>query len=165
MIGIISADAAAWNEDVTRSRRALTVAQAMRINAEYEEQEAVQRSIDRAFPVLAAFREDTPRPDGGCPALDGQCTGQDCQDPREVVHHGPEHGLRVSFAEKALMPFELAQWGSDAPALAFFADGSWPELDVDQVDELLLALDEYAGALRRARQHLEEATRRSGGGR
>ncbi|MGP4092569.1 hypothetical protein [Streptomyces sp. KR55] len=94
-----------------------------------------------------------------CLALDGQCTREDCGNPREPVHYGPEHGLRVSFADEPLLPFELAQWGDEQPSLSFFADGSWPDLDLGQVDELLLALDQYTGALRVAREHLAAARR------
>ncbi|MFF9494253.1 DUF6907 domain-containing protein [Streptomyces flaveolus] len=97
-----------------------------------------------------------------CDALDSQCTGESCGhrgDPREPIHHGPEHGLRVSFADEPLMPFALSQWPDEQPELTFVGDGSWPGLSLAQVDELLLALDEYAGALRVAREHLAKARR------
>ncbi|BDD71740.1 hypothetical protein [Streptomyces violaceoruber] len=102
------------------------------------------------------MRVDAPQVTG-CPALDRQCRGQDCQTGCERVHYGPERGLRVSFVDEPLLPFELAHWDGEQPQLAFFGDGSWPGLDVDQVDELLLALDEYTGALRVAREHLVKA--------
>lgn len=95
----------------------------------------------------------------GCPALDGQCTGDDCADPSDAVHYGPLPGLRVSFVDGPLLPFNLAQWGDELTVLSFYADGTWPDLDVAQVDELLLALDEYTGALRVAREHLARARR------
>ncbi|AIV35918.1 hypothetical protein [Streptomyces sp. CCM_MD2014] len=105
---------------------------------------------------------DAPQVDG-CPALDGQCTGDDCADPSAPVHYGPVPGLRVSFVDGPLLPFNLAQWGDEPPVLSFYADGTWPDLDVAQVDELLLALDEYTGALRVAREHLARARRAQAG--
>ncbi|WP_415947758.1 hypothetical protein [Streptomyces sp. KLOTTS4A1] len=97
------------------------------------------------------------QPDTGCTALDGQCLGEDCQDRREPIHRGPEHGMRVSFTGEPLLLFELKQWGDDAPMLSFYSDGLWPDLDLAQVDELLLALDEYTGVLRVGREHLAAA--------
>jgi hypothetical protein len=95
-----------------------------------------------------------------CGHLDGQCTGESCGDrgdPREPIHHGPEHGLRVSFVDETLMSFGLVQWPDEQPQLTLSADGTWPTLSLAQTDELLLALDEYAGALRVARGHLVRA--------
>lgn len=146
------------------------------VQPEPDEQAAARRSVDRAFPTVAAFlastdaQQDAPvmRADAlqvnPCPALDAQCLGEDCRHPREQWHRGTTHGLSLSFTDEPLLPFELAQWSGDAPRLAFFADGTWPDLDVAQVDELLLALDEYAGALRVARDHLAAAVRAERGG-
>ncbi|KES07332.1 hypothetical protein BU52_10020 [Streptomyces toyocaensis] len=140
--GIVSADASTWNEDVTRSRRYITVADAERINTEHGEAEA-----PREHPAV-------------CTALDGQCTGEYCGDrgdPREPIHHGPEHGLNVSFADYPLNPFQLTQWEGEQPLLTVYAGGAWPDLSLAQVDELLLAFDQYTAALRETREHLARA--------
>ncbi|GAA2901871.1 hypothetical protein [Streptomyces mexicanus] len=113
------------------------------------------------------MRDDAPQV-SQCSALDEQCAGEDCAPgtPADyAMHRGPGYGLRVSFVDEPLLPFELAQWGDGRPELAFFADGSWPGLTVAQVDELLLALDEYTGALRVAREHLAAALRAQHAGR
>lgn len=111
-------------------------------------QDALRQTWDGPFP--------TPQVND-CDALDGQCTGETCGhrgDPREPVHRGLEHGMRVSFVDEPLMPFELVQWDNDRPEILFVADGTWPTLNLAQTDELLSAVDEYAGALRVAREHL-----------
>ncbi|MFF3894649.1 DUF6907 domain-containing protein [Streptomyces sp. NPDC001812] len=102
-----------------------------------------------------------------CDALDGQCTGESCGEhgaPRESIHYGPEHGLRVSFADEPLSPFQLTQWENEAPRLLVYAGGAWPDLTLAQVDELLTAFDEYTSALRVAREHLARAVRDTRGG-
>jgi hypothetical protein len=135
-----------------------------------DEQAAVRRSVDAQFPAVAAFLASVDAPlmrDAApqvsqCSALDEQCAGEDCTRGTSTdyaLHRGPGHGMRVSFVDEPLLPFELAQWGDGRPELAFFADGSWPGLTLAQVDELLLALDEYTGALRVARGHLAAALR------
>jgi hypothetical protein len=132
----------------------------------------VRRFVDRHFPAVAAFlASDDARPDADlmrvdapqvshCDALDGQCTGQACGengDPREPIHLGPEHGLNVSFADYPLNPFQLTQWADEQPVLSVYAGGTWPDLTLAQVDELLLAFDRYTGVLRVAREHLARA--------
>ncbi|MFB6775560.1 hypothetical protein [Streptomyces sp. NPDC056337] len=92
-----------------------------------------------------------------CAALGGQCLGEDCDGPGGHTHSTAETALHVSFADEPLMPFNLAQFGSEQPELAFFADGSWPTLNLAQVDELLSALDQYTSTLRNARQQLAKA--------
>ena len=130
-------------------------------------QDDARRFFEQHFPDLVPFlasldadlmRDDAPQVND-CDALNGQCTGQDCQDPQQPQHHGPEHGVRVSFADEPLLPFELTQWDDGRPELSFSADGSWPALTLAQVDELLVALDEYAAALRVAREHMAAALR------
>ncbi|QIJ62227.1 hypothetical protein [Streptomyces sp. JB150] len=131
-----------------------------------------RRFVDRHFPAVAAFlASDDARPDADlmrvdapqvnrCDALDGQCTGQACGengDPREPIHLGPEHGLNVSFADYPLNPFQLTQWADEQPVLSVYAGGTWPDLTLAQVDELLLAFDRYTGVLRVAREHLARA--------
>ncbi|GAA0657139.1 hypothetical protein GCM10009535_40190 [Streptomyces thermocarboxydovorans] len=142
LAAVVDADASAYDPDAGRARGLVTVADAERINAAHEDADLM--------------RVDAPQV-SRCDALDSQCGGAYCQDPQERVHYGPEHALRVSFVDEPLLPFELAQWDGEQPHLSFFADGSWPALDVAQVDELLLALDRYTGALRVAREHLARA--------
>lgn len=116
-------------------------------------------ALDAGEPEDDAPTVDVPQ-SGDCPALDGQCTGEHCGDrgdPREPIHHGPEHGLNVSFADEPLSPFQLTQWEDEQPLLTVYAGGAWPDLNLAQVDELLLAFDEYTGALRVAREHLARA--------
>ncbi|MFF9117273.1 DUF6907 domain-containing protein [Streptomyces massasporeus] len=103
-----------------------------------------------------------------CARLDGQCTGEHCGDrgdPREPIHHGPEHGLNVSFADHPLIPFQLTQWEDEQPRLTVYAGRVWPDLTVAQVDELLVAFDQYTGALRVAREHLARAAAEDDAGR
>ncbi|WP_406470132.1 hypothetical protein OH738_29390 [Streptomyces hirsutus] len=124
--------------------------------------DALRQTWDGPSPASAdadLMRVDAPQVDR-CTALDGQCTGEYCGengDPREPIHHGPEHGLNVSFADDPLIPFQLTQWEDEPPLLTVYAGGVWPDLSLAQVDELLLAFEEYTGALRVAREHLARA--------
>ncbi|MBU5944900.1 hypothetical protein [Streptomyces sp. PAM3C] len=63
--GIVSADASAWNEDVTRSRRYVTVADAERINAAHQEAEEPREHPAPVPPLTEAQRRPVYDEDGG----------------------------------------------------------------------------------------------------
>lgn len=62
-------------------------------------------------------------------------------DPREHRHEGPEHGLSGSYINgdgtESAAAFCLTQWDDREPRLVFQADGTWPDLGLTQVDELV----------------------------
>ncbi|MEU9057929.1 hypothetical protein AB0D13_03260 [Streptomyces sp. NPDC048430] len=98
-----------------------------------------------------------------CPDGKAYCLGEpiDHSDPREHIHRGPEHFLRGSYLGRgsgagSILAFSLIQWNDDKPQLEFAADGTWPELDLPQIDELIGDLADYLHKLEAARNQLAE---------
>ncbi|WHM37549.1 hypothetical protein [Streptomyces sp. BPTC-684] len=55
----------------------------------------------------------------------------------------------------ALMEFTVIRWAEDAvPEMEFVGDGSWPSLNLEQVDELIADFNSHLQSLRAAREHL-----------
>ena len=119
--------------------------------------DAVDESMRKAVPHLytpqlaakftaamtAELCRPTTPPQTPCPDAVAWCLGNpaDHADPREHRHEGPEYGLTGSHAQGArnesLVAFRIVQWDDDAPRLVFQSDGTWPDLDLTQVDELI----------------------------
>ncbi|MFB7643691.1 hypothetical protein ACFC0S_32845 [Streptomyces sp. NPDC056084] len=55
----------------------------------------------------------------------------------------------------ALMEFAVIHSAEDAvPEIEFVGDGSWPSLNLEQVDELIADFDRHLQRLRAAREHM-----------
>ncbi|MFD7968599.1 DUF6907 domain-containing protein [Streptomyces clavifer] len=90
-------------------------------------------------------------------------------DPREHVHRGPEIAMHGAYGFD-VMAVHLLQWNDDEVQLAFVGMGDWPDLDLNQVDELvddmavhldrLRALRAQMAALQDARAYAEAEERR-----
>ncbi|MCC3653231.1 hypothetical protein LIX60_17530 [Streptomyces sp. S07_1.15] len=90
-----------------------------------------------------------------CPDGRPWCTGEprDHSDPREHIHQSPELSMTGSYGT-GLAAFCIAQHDDDRPELAFAGRGDWPDLDLDQVDELIADMAEHLRRLRAARAAL-----------
>ncbi|WP_261719076.1 hypothetical protein [Streptomyces sp. FZ201] len=88
-----------------------------------------------------------------CPDGIDWCTGDPDShaDPHEHRHVGTPHALTgpyLSDKDREVLAFELVQWTGAEPRLSFQADGTWPDLDIDQVDALVRDLTAHLIALR-----------------
>ncbi|MDX5572897.1 MULTISPECIES: DUF6907 domain-containing protein [Streptomyces] len=87
-----------------------------------------------------------------CP--DGRlwCTGDPDShaDPREHIHRGHEIAMHGVYGFD-VMAFHLTQMDDDPVRLAFVGMGDWPDLDVDQVDELIADMAVHLDRLRAVR--------------
>lgn len=90
-----------------------------------------------------------------CP--DGRlwCTGDPAShaDPREHVHRGHEIAMHGAYGFD-VMAFHLLQWNDNEVELAFVGMGDWPDLNVDQVDELIEDMAVHLDRLRKARAQM-----------
>ena len=98
-----------------------------------------------------------------CPDGKAHCLGDptDHSDPREHIHRGPEHALQGRYLGRAagagsFLAFGLIQWNDEKPQLEFAADGTWPELDLPQIDELIRDLADYTHKLQFVRNQLAQ---------
>ncbi|MFF0450076.1 DUF6907 domain-containing protein [Streptomyces sp. NPDC004609] len=96
-----------------------------------------------------------------CPDGRTFCTGLpiDHAGSHDHSHHGPEYSLCGSYlgpgpSVDSILGFGLVQWGDGRPRVAFSADGTWPELDLPQVDELINGLTGHLERLRVTRDEL-----------
>lgn len=93
-----------------------------------------------AEPVTKSNSAATPT---ACPGGITWCLGEPANhaDPREHRHEGPEYGLTGSYVDgnwtKSLVAFQIAQWDGGEPRLVFQSDGTWPDLGLSGVDELI----------------------------
>ncbi|MER6597252.1 DUF6907 domain-containing protein [Streptomyces parvus] len=71
-------------------------------------------------------------------------------DPREHVHRGPQIAMHGAYGFD-VMAFHLLQWNDDEVELAFVGAGDWPDLNVDQVDELIEDMAVHLDRLRAVR--------------
>ncbi|MFD6801118.1 DUF6907 domain-containing protein [Streptomyces cyaneofuscatus] len=71
-------------------------------------------------------------------------------DPREHVHRGPQIAMHGAYGFD-VMAFHLLQWNDDEVTLAFVGAGDWPDLNVDQVDELIEDMAVHLDRLRAVR--------------
>lgn len=78
-----------------------------------------------------------------CPDGIAWCLGDPANhaDPREHRHEGPEYGLTGSYIQgtltKSIATFHIDQWDDGELHLVFESDGTWPDLGLTQVDELI----------------------------
>ena len=92
-----------------------------------------------AADMVARLTPATP----ACPDGITWCLGDPANhaDPREHRHEGREHSLAGSYIRggwtEGVAAFQLVQWDDDEPRLAFQSDGTWPDLTLTQVDELI----------------------------
>lgn len=97
-----------------------------------------------------------------CPDGVPWCEGdpEDHADPREHHHSGPSTRMDGSYLQirDDLMVFHLIQWNDAEPRLMFQADGTWPELDLKQVDELAADELQHLVRLHDARRKLRTLT-------
>ncbi|MEU8700327.1 hypothetical protein AB0C61_22200 [Streptomyces sp. NPDC048680] len=96
-----------------------------------------------------------------CPGGVSFCTGdsEDHKDPNEHYHHGPltAMGARRSYAGQhgdGIMAFHLSQINDETPGLDFVADGGWPTLPLEEVDELISDMSLHLTNLWAARAQL-----------
>jgi hypothetical protein len=94
-----------------------------------------------------------------CPDGIDWCTGDPDShaDPREHRHVGTAHALTGPYLgdkDREVLAFELIRWDSGEPRLSFQADGTWPDLDIDQVDALVRDLTAHLVALRVERRRM-----------
>ncbi|WP_097867425.1 DUF6907 domain-containing protein [Streptomyces sp. rh34] len=71
-------------------------------------------------------------------------------DPREHVHRGPQIAMHGAYGAD-VMAFQLSQLGDGPVELAFVGNGDWPELNLDQVDELIEDMAVHLDRLRAVR--------------
>ncbi|MFE9699079.1 DUF6907 domain-containing protein [Streptomyces sp. NPDC006270] len=74
-------------------------------------------------------------------------------DPREHVHRGHEIAMHGTYGVD-VMAFHLIQWNDDEVELAFVGAGDWPDLNVDQVDELIEDMAVHLDRLRAVRARM-----------
>ncbi|MFI0000741.1 DUF6907 domain-containing protein [Streptomyces globisporus] len=74
-------------------------------------------------------------------------------DPREHVHRGPEIAMHGAYGFD-VMAFHLLQWNDDEVELAFVGAGDWPDLNVEQVDELIEDMAVHLDRLRAVRARM-----------
>lgn len=90
-----------------------------------------------------------------CPDGRSWCTGaaDDHDDPREHIHHGLEHSMSGSYGLE-LMAAYLVQMNDDDVRLAFVSNRNWPDLDLDQADELINDMAAHLEQLRALRAQM-----------
>lgn len=106
--------------------------------------------------------EQPSNPDiASCPDGVSFCTGdsKDHKDPNEHYHHGPltAMGAHRSYAGQhgdGIMAFRLSQINDETPGLDFVADGGWPTLSLEEVDELISDMSLHLANLWAARAQL-----------
>ncbi|TYR66174.1 DUF6907 domain-containing protein [Streptomyces parvus] len=74
-------------------------------------------------------------------------------DPREHVHRGPQIAMHGAYGFD-VMAFHLLQWNDDEVELAFVGAGDWPDLNVEQVDELIEDMAVHLDRLRAVRARM-----------
>ncbi|WP_322984651.1 DUF6907 domain-containing protein [Streptomyces sp. S584] len=74
-------------------------------------------------------------------------------DPREHIHRGPEISMNGAYGFD-VMAFHLLQWNDDEVELAFVGAGDWPDLSLDQVDELISDMAVHLDRLRAMRAQM-----------
>lgn len=111
------------------------------------------RSMHAAMALSAAPAATCP---DGVPFCDGAPAVH--SDWREHIHQGPPTAMHGSYCDSpdGIMTFGLAQWHDDEPGIEFVADGSWPTLDLAQVDELISDMGAHLERLRAARAELAD---------
>nr|WP_217144174.1 hypothetical protein [Streptomyces sp. AC627_RSS907] len=110
----------------------------------------------------SAIDEQSSNPDtASCPDGVSFCTGHpaDHEDPSEHIHHSPltAMGAHRSYVDRhrdGIMAFHLSQINDEAPGLDFVADGGWPTLTLEEVDELISDMSTHLMKLRAARTQL-----------
>ncbi|WP_030342239.1 DUF6907 domain-containing protein [Streptomyces californicus] len=87
-----------------------------------------------------------------CPDGHLWCTADpaDHADPREHFHHGAQIAMHGAYGFD-VMAFQLSQLGDGPVELAFVGNGDWPELNLDQVDELIDDMAVHLDRLRAVR--------------
>ncbi|MFE9098523.1 hypothetical protein [Streptomyces sp. NPDC007264] len=71
-------------------------------------------------------------------------------------HAGAAHAMRGTYTrpDGGLMEFQVVQWGDDEPKLLFQADGTWPDLNLAQTDELVADTTTHLIRLKATRRRL-----------
>lgn len=108
-----------------------------------------------AADLLARLTGRTP----ACPDGIDWCTGDPDShaDPHEHRHVGTPHALTgpyLSDKDREVLAFELVQWTGAEPRLSFQADGTWPDLNVEQVGALIRDLTAHLIALHVERRRM-----------
>ncbi|MFE6663886.1 hypothetical protein ACFVFH_09985 [Streptomyces sp. NPDC057697] len=91
-----------------------------------------------------------------CDALAGQCIGRDCGKnghPDEPIHGTAAHTMSGGYGH-GLLEFGVVHWPHNAPELEFVGDGTWPGLNLEEVDELITDFRAHLGDLLQARDFL-----------
>lgn len=102
-----------------------------------------ERAAQFAETMAACLRQDHTSSDTRCPDGITWCLGNPAHhaDPREHRHEGPEYGLNGSYVDgnptESIAAFQIVQWDDREPHLVFQSDGTWPDLCLTQVDELI----------------------------
>jgi hypothetical protein len=121
---------------------------------EYTPELAARIAADTIARLKAAYGIQTACPDG----VDW-CTGDPDShaDPHEHRHVGTPHALTgpyLSDKDREVLAFELVQWTGNEPRLSFQADGTWPDLNVEQVGALVHDLTAHLIALHVERRRM-----------
>ncbi|MET9734269.1 hypothetical protein ABZZ79_27620 [Streptomyces sp. NPDC006458] len=73
---------------------------------------------------------------------------------------GAAVGMTGAYAgrlrDSGLMEFRLEEWHGERIGLAFYGDGTWPTLNLEEVDELIGDMASHLADLIAARRHLAD---------
>ncbi|MEU8676807.1 hypothetical protein [Streptomyces sp. NPDC048560] len=123
-----------------------------RIAAEMPEVAAKMRR-DVFVTLVADGLRQAERP--ACPDGRTWCAGDPAShaDPREHIHRSPEQSMNGAYGFD-VMAVHLLQFNDDEVELAFVGMGDWPDLDLDQVDELVDDMAVHLDRLRALRAQM-----------